>query len=255
MCSRTDRERGCWLTDGSSVTVSRRGLAEYAGRDADCTVVRLHGEHDHAVFYEGLDPITGRERRRRWHPAGTDRATAERLAARLAADDGGTVTDRGEAGDPERSPCHQHDQGDSHRMVASPEQRLRRPGGRPHARGDPKSIHVPGVDLVEHHADTERSFRNDSPPARWDDRARSERRRRPSRRCAELADELTVRVIRAIRGRERSRLLRRSIGPGSSPPPSRGSCVPCRPTGAASGRSRPPARPSGLRRARAARAG
>jgi len=37
----------------------------------------------YAVIYEGLDPITGRERRS-WHPAGGDRAEAERLAERLA---------------------------------------------------------------------------------------------------------------------------------------------------------------------------
>ncbi len=37
----------------------------------------------YAVIYEGIDPITGRERRR-WHPAGTDRSEAEQLAARLA---------------------------------------------------------------------------------------------------------------------------------------------------------------------------
>jgi hypothetical protein len=35
------------------------------------------------VIYEGRDPITGRERRA-WHPAGTDRAEAERSAASLA---------------------------------------------------------------------------------------------------------------------------------------------------------------------------
>jgi hypothetical protein len=35
------------------------------------------------VIHEGLDPVTGKERRR-WHPAGTDRAEAEALAARLA---------------------------------------------------------------------------------------------------------------------------------------------------------------------------
>jgi integrase len=38
----------------------------------------------YAVIYEGLDPVTGRERRT-WHPAGTDRSEAERLAAYLAA--------------------------------------------------------------------------------------------------------------------------------------------------------------------------
>ena len=37
----------------------------------------------YAVIYEGRDPVTGKERRR-WHPAGTDRADAERLATKLA---------------------------------------------------------------------------------------------------------------------------------------------------------------------------
>ena len=37
----------------------------------------------YAVVYEGVDPISGRERRS-WHAAGTERADAERLAARLA---------------------------------------------------------------------------------------------------------------------------------------------------------------------------
>ncbi|MEP6893928.1 MAG: hypothetical protein ABI927_09130, partial [Gaiellaceae bacterium] len=45
--------------------------------------VARKGERYYAVIYEGTDPITGRERRR-WHPAGTDRATAELLAAELA---------------------------------------------------------------------------------------------------------------------------------------------------------------------------
>jgi len=37
----------------------------------------------YAVIYEGRDPVTGKERRS-WHPAGTDRAEAERLTAKLA---------------------------------------------------------------------------------------------------------------------------------------------------------------------------
>jgi integrase len=37
----------------------------------------------YVVIYEGRDPVTGKELRR-WHPAGTDRAEAERLAAKLA---------------------------------------------------------------------------------------------------------------------------------------------------------------------------
>jgi integrase len=45
--------------------------------------VKQRGGRFYAVIYEGLDPVTGREIRR-WHPAGTDRAGAERLAAKLA---------------------------------------------------------------------------------------------------------------------------------------------------------------------------
>jgi hypothetical protein len=43
------------------------------------------GDRFYAVIYEGIDPITGRERRR-WHPAGTDRDEAERLAIVRAAE-------------------------------------------------------------------------------------------------------------------------------------------------------------------------
>lgn len=47
--------------------------------------------HFYAIIYEGsIDPITGRERRR-WHPAGTDRAEAERLATQLAVEQGGST--------------------------------------------------------------------------------------------------------------------------------------------------------------------
>lgn len=47
--------------------------------------VARKGNRWYAVIYEGLDPVTGRERRR-WHPAGTNREDADRLAAILAAD-------------------------------------------------------------------------------------------------------------------------------------------------------------------------
>src|SRR5687768_10369673 len=43
------------------------------------------GDRFYAVIYEGVDPITGRERRR-WHAAGSDRASAERLGVVLAAE-------------------------------------------------------------------------------------------------------------------------------------------------------------------------
>ncbi|MGH9242935.1 MAG: hypothetical protein ACRD29_01175 [Acidimicrobiales bacterium] len=47
--------------------------------------VAKKGNRWYAVIYEGIDAVTGRERRS-WHPAGTDRADAKRLAARLAQD-------------------------------------------------------------------------------------------------------------------------------------------------------------------------
>ena len=40
----------------------------------------------YAVIHEGRDPVTGKEIRR-WHPAGTDRSEAEKLAAKLAAEE------------------------------------------------------------------------------------------------------------------------------------------------------------------------
>jgi integrase len=46
------------------------------------------GDRWYAVIYEGLDPVTGRERRS-WHAAGTERDDAEALAARLAAERNG----------------------------------------------------------------------------------------------------------------------------------------------------------------------
>lgn len=46
--------------------------------------VARKGDRWYAVIYGGQDPVTGRERR--WHPAGTSRIDAERLAASLAAE-------------------------------------------------------------------------------------------------------------------------------------------------------------------------
>lgn len=45
--------------------------------------VSKKGERYYAVVYEGLDPLTGRERRR-WHPAGICETEARELAAQLA---------------------------------------------------------------------------------------------------------------------------------------------------------------------------
>ncbi len=47
--------------------------------------VARKGNRWYAVIYEGLDPVTGKERRR-WHPAGATREEAEQVAARLAAE-------------------------------------------------------------------------------------------------------------------------------------------------------------------------
>jgi hypothetical protein len=49
-----------------------------------CGYVAQRRNRFYAVIYEGIDPITGRERRR-WHPAGDDREHAEELATTLAA--------------------------------------------------------------------------------------------------------------------------------------------------------------------------
>jgi hypothetical protein len=50
--------------------------------------VARKGNRWYAVVYEGVDPISGRERRS-WHPAGTERADAKRLAAQLASERNG----------------------------------------------------------------------------------------------------------------------------------------------------------------------
>lgn len=50
--------------------------------------VARKGNRWYAVIYDGTDPVTGKEKRT-WHAAGTERADAERLAARLAADRNG----------------------------------------------------------------------------------------------------------------------------------------------------------------------
>lgn len=48
----------------------------------------------YAVIYEGVDPITGRERRR-WHAAGPDRDAAEQMARSLAAKETDTTKPAG----------------------------------------------------------------------------------------------------------------------------------------------------------------
>jgi integrase len=63
-------------TDRQIAGASKEGIVQgYVARK---------GDRYYVVIYEGLDPLTGRERRR-WHPAGTDKAVAETLACDLAA--------------------------------------------------------------------------------------------------------------------------------------------------------------------------
>ena len=50
--------------------------------------VQRKGDRWYAVIYEGLDPVTGKEKRS-WHPSGTSREEAEQLATRLAAEQNG----------------------------------------------------------------------------------------------------------------------------------------------------------------------
>lgn len=48
----------------------------------------------YVVSYDGLDPLTGKERRR-WHLAGHDRHEAEQMAARIERDNAGAAPVRG----------------------------------------------------------------------------------------------------------------------------------------------------------------
>ena len=65
----------------------RRDHPQYGRTMMNGYVAKRRGRF-YAVIYEGLDPVTGRERRR-WHPAATDREQAQRLAIRLAAEEQG----------------------------------------------------------------------------------------------------------------------------------------------------------------------
>jgi integrase len=56
-------------------------------------IVQRHNRF-YVVAYDGLDPLTGRERRH-WHPVGSDRGEAEALVDRLRLDDPGIAPARG----------------------------------------------------------------------------------------------------------------------------------------------------------------
>ncbi|HVC99843.1 MAG TPA: tyrosine-type recombinase/integrase [Candidatus Dormibacteraeota bacterium] len=58
------------------------------------TYIVQRNDRFYVVYYDGLDPLTGKERRR-WHPVGHDRGEAESVAARLEADRAGSAPARG----------------------------------------------------------------------------------------------------------------------------------------------------------------
>jgi integrase len=58
------------------------------------TYIVRRKERFYVVAYDGLDPLTGKERRR-WHPVGHDRQDAELAAARIDRDNAGTAPARG----------------------------------------------------------------------------------------------------------------------------------------------------------------
>jgi hypothetical protein len=60
------------------------GLAPSWSMPHGMTYIVQRRDRFYVVAYNGLDPITGRERRR-WHPAGTARADAEEIADGIAA--------------------------------------------------------------------------------------------------------------------------------------------------------------------------
>ena len=55
-----------------------------AADDAGMAYIVARNSRFYVVAYDGIDPLTGRERRR-WHPAGASRTDAEAIAATIDA--------------------------------------------------------------------------------------------------------------------------------------------------------------------------
>lgn len=70
------------------------GLGSYIVNASTMSYIVQRKHRFYVVAYDGLDPLTGRERRR-WHPAGSDRREAEALAGRLQVDRAGSPPARG----------------------------------------------------------------------------------------------------------------------------------------------------------------
>lgn len=71
------------------------GLVPTSSIPDGMTFIMQRKDRFYVVAYDGLDPLTGKERRR-WHPVGTDRYDAELVAARIDRDDAGAAPSRGE---------------------------------------------------------------------------------------------------------------------------------------------------------------
>ena len=70
------------------------GLAPKSSMPEGMTYIVQRKDRFYVVAYDGLDPLTGKERRR-WHPAGHDRHDAELVAARIDRDNAGAAPARG----------------------------------------------------------------------------------------------------------------------------------------------------------------
>ena len=70
------------------------GLAPMSSTVQSMTHVVQRKDRFYVIAYDGLDPLTGRERRR-WHPAGRDGDEAAAIAGRLQTGDVGAPPPRG----------------------------------------------------------------------------------------------------------------------------------------------------------------
>lgn len=70
------------------------GLTPKSSTHEPMTYIVQRKDRFYVVAYDGLDPLTGKERRR-WHPVGRDRDEAELVAARLDRDTVGAAPSRG----------------------------------------------------------------------------------------------------------------------------------------------------------------
>ena len=70
------------------------GLTPKSSKSVPLTYIVQRKDRFYVVAYDGLDPLTGKERRR-WHPVGHDRHDAELVAARIDREHAGAAPARG----------------------------------------------------------------------------------------------------------------------------------------------------------------